>query len=65
MAARISFTVYHFSCCCLAIYHLSFFMLLPCPGPAAGGRAGDRFVVISLQEAQNTVDRALNRKVSS
>ena len=28
-------------------------------GPS--NRAGDRFVVVSLQEARNTVDRALNR----
>ena len=28
-------------------------------GPSS--RAGDRFVVVSLQEARNTVDRALNR----
>ena len=25
------------------------------------GRAGDRFVVVSLQEARDTVDRALNK----
>jgi hypothetical protein len=31
-------------------------------GPARG-RAGDAFVVVSLEEARRTVDRALNRTV--